>query len=109
MNFFDDAALTPAVPPQAHRHGSNLRIMVEGAQHATGNRDACPPPSIPVEPARNCGTGGGPLIEEHESDVEAAVRIDCPSVARHQGQSMLNGRRTDERVVHRSAGDAERS
>jgi len=48
-------------------------------------------------------------IEKHESDVEAAVGIDCPSVARHQGQSMLDGCGADERVEHRAAGDAERA
>ena len=42
-------------------------------------------------------------------DVEAAVGVDRPSVARHQGQSMLDGRGADKSVVHRSAGDAERS
>src|SRR6266542_5675827 len=40
----------------------------------------------------------------------AALRvIDCPSVARHEGQSMLDGRCADKSAVHRSAGDAERS
>ena len=57
------------------------------------------------------GDVGDPLksIDEHEFDVEAAVGLDCPSVARHQRQFMLDGRGADERVVHRSAGDAERS
>src|SRR5204863_3371464 len=47
-------------------------------------------------------------IDKHEFGVEATVGIDCPSVARHQGQSMLDCRGADESVVYRSAGDAER-
>ena len=48
-------------------------------------------------------------IDKHEFDVEAAVGIDCASVARHQGQFVLESRRADESVVHSSAGDAERA
>ncbi len=48
-------------------------------------------------------------IDEHEFDVEALIGVHCPSVAGHQGQSMFDGRGADERVVHRSASDAERA
>jgi hypothetical protein len=38
-----------------------------------------------VTSTRQLGPGDARSIEEHEADVEAAVGIDCPSVARHQG------------------------
>ncbi len=69
---------------------------------------ACPPLCIHVVTStRQLRNGDARSIEEHESDVEAPVGIDCPSVARHQGQFVLDSRGADESVVHRSAGDAE--
>ncbi len=48
-------------------------------------------------------------LDESERDVQAAIGVDCSSVARNQCQSMLHGHSTDEGVVHCSAGDAERA
>jgi hypothetical protein len=55
--------------------------------------------SAAVHPSPNqyaaTADGDARSIEEHESDVEAAVGIDCPSAARHQRKSMLDGRGAD--------------
>src|SRR5262249_51736267 len=46
-------------------------------------------------------------VNEREHDIEAAINIDSSAVAREQSQAMLGGSGTDERVIDRSAGNAD--
>ena len=82
-------------------HSPCIRVCARGRITPAKRQLAAPPCSWRLDLLRS--------IEEHECDVEAAIRIRCPSVARNQGQFVLDSRGADERVVHRSAGDAERS